>query len=284
MQSYKNKNYKLIKYGTVKEDKTYNLYKIIINNNSKKTLLITTGFHGEEFNGPISIAKIFNEITEYSQKKKVNLIIYLCINPSGFEHHSMYNFSNERSNNDFIRYKKNGKWISFLSTRPKPNNFKIITPNAKESKLILKEILKNNLLPIGFIDVHQDDYLSTGDFYTYISNKRKLYEKIMKKLDKIAFRSRNAITMNYDDNGNEITEIIDKDGFRETFDSGLSDLFHNLGSEFSITVETNVKTTLKKVEQINKIWIKNIIDLIAKSKKVDSKLSSRRGGAKRSRQ
>ena len=104
ISGYGKKGYNLISYGTVKEDKDYNLYKIIINNNSQKTVLVTTGFHGEEFNGPISILKIIDEIKQYSKFKKVNLIIYICINPSGFEKHKRYNLSDESPNNDFLRF------------------------------------------------------------------------------------------------------------------------------------------------------------------------------------
>lgn len=271
---YKKKGYNLIKYGSVLEDKKYDLFKIVINNGSKKSFLITTGFHGEEFNGPVSLLKTIDEVVQYASLKKINLVIYICVNPSGFEKHSRYNFSNERSNNDFIRYKVKGKWRSMFKGK-KYQDVKIIDSTAKESRILKNDILDFGVVPVGVLDIHQDDYIDKGDFYSYITNNRILYEKIMKKIDKVAKRSRNAKTMNYDDDGNEITEIIDKDGFRETHDSGLSDLFFVFGSKFAITAETNVKTKLNKVCAVNKIWVNEMIDLVANSKDVDKKFPKR---------
>ncbi len=269
---YKNKGYDLISYGTVKEDKKYNLYKLIINNNSKKTLLINTGFHGEEFNGPISTLKIIDEVNKYSKIKKVNLIIYICANPSGFENHHRYNMSHETQNNDFLRYLVNEKWIDILRKGVKFKKFKIIEAKAKETRLLKKDILKSNLIPAGCIDIHQDDEVRKGDFYIYIFDKRKEYEKIMKKADKIALRCRNIVSKNFDVNDVEFNDSIDSQGFIKIHDGTITDLFYRFGTKYSITIETSTNTKLNKVCNINRLFIKEIINLIADSKQTDKKL------------
>lgn len=115
---FRKKGLKLISYGLVKENKIYRLYKIVVDSNSKKTLIITSGFHGEEYNGPISLLQIIDKVIDYAKSKKVNLIIYPCINPSGFDLRQRYNASNEIPNNDFLRYEiKKGMWTSII--RPK---------------------------------------------------------------------------------------------------------------------------------------------------------------------
>lgn len=274
ISAYKKKGYHLIKYGSVLEDRKYDLFKIVINNGSKKSFLITTGFHGEEFNGPISILKIIDDVVEYASLKKVNLIVYICVNPSGFDKHKRYNLSDENQNNDFIRYLVNKKWVIGLDGK-KFQDVKIIEAKAKESRILKNDILDFGTVPVGVLDIHQDDDITKGDFYAYISNNRDLYEKIMKKVDKVAKRSRNTKTKNFDNDGNAIIEIIDKEGFREVRDSGLSDLFFVFESKFAVTIETNIKLRLSKVSAVNKIWIKEMINLVADSKELDKKFPKR---------
>src|SRR3989338_4484173 len=113
MSGFKNKGYKLKSYGAVKENrKNYRLYKIVINPHYQRTLLITSGFHGEEFNGPISLFEIFDKAVAYAKKMRVRLIVYPCINPSGFDLRKRYNASDESPNNDFLRYEiEKDKWV-----------------------------------------------------------------------------------------------------------------------------------------------------------------------------
>lgn len=116
INQFKKKNISLISYGKARElKKIYSLYKIVVDNRSKKTLIITSGFHGEEFNGPISLLAIIKEIATYAKKKKVNLIVYPCINPSGFDLRQRYNASGEKPNNDFLRYEiKRNQWSGVI--------------------------------------------------------------------------------------------------------------------------------------------------------------------------
>src|SRR3989344_4988560 len=126
IQGYKTTGYKLERYGTVKEPfkkkfKYYPLYKIVINPEGKKTLLITAGFHGEEFNGPISLLKIFDEAAAFAKDLGVRLLVYICVNPSGFDLRQRYNASNEKFNNDFLRYKiEKDTWVGTLIKTDEP--------------------------------------------------------------------------------------------------------------------------------------------------------------------
>lgn len=273
IQSYRDKKIKLVSYGSIKEDKTYILYKIKINNKSKRTLIITTGFHGEEFNGPISLSKIINEVIAYSKKKKVNLIIYPCINPSGFEHKRRYNLSKEKQNNDFIRYKTDRGWVgNLINKNEKFIQIKIIKNQAKETLLLKKDLFKQNIVPVAILDIHQDDDLLNSDFYAYIFDKSETYRKIMFLCDKFAKRASNAYATNFDHFGREYSEKIDGDGFLISHDGTLTDMFFQLGSEFSAVIEINIKTPLSTSKQINKTWIESLIDLTSKSNKLDLKI------------
>ncbi|MBI4738733.1 hypothetical protein HY772_04135 [Candidatus Woesearchaeota archaeon] len=49
-------------------------------------------------------------------------------------------------------------------------------------------------------------------------------------------------------------------------DGNLQDLLYRLGTPYTVTVETTGKTDVAKAMQVNLLWIKGIIDLIAKQK------------------
>lgn len=261
---------KLQVFGKVKElGRFFNLYKIFLDNKSKKTFLITSGFHGEEFNGPVSLLKNIKKIISYAKKRNINIIIYPCINPSGFELKQRYNASSEKQNNDFLRYQvKNGKWVGTIKSKNAFINFKLIYSPAKEVRALQEDLHKSGLLknlPVAVLDLHQDDELAGGEFYAYIFGKRKIYEKIMKRIDKIGDRCRDIPALNFDDFGNKVSESIDRDGFLTVFDGTLTDMFGRLGVSYFITAETNTSVTSGKVTEINWIWIENMIDLAVSS-------------------
>ncbi|TSC83992.1 MAG: hypothetical protein G01um101413_795 [Parcubacteria group bacterium Gr01-1014_13] len=273
LQGYVDKNYELECYGSVKEpirgkDKDYRLYKIVVNPECEKTLFITNGFHGEEFNGPISLLHIFDETTDFAKKNRIRLIVYPCINPAGFDLRQRYNPSDELEygNNDFLRYEiKKNEWVGTLKNNEPFLRYKIVDSAAKEVRLLKHDVLQyQNPAPQAVLDIHQDCLKKEqGDFYAYILDKREVYLKIMKKLAKIAPVSKNIQAENIEGK-RKVHYQIDKDGFIFLRDGSITDMFHRLGSEFAVCAETNTDLPLKKVCQINLIWIKELINLISK--------------------
>lgn len=262
---FRDKGYKLKRYGTVREKRVnYHLYKIVINSRYRRTLLITSGFHGEEFNGPISLLAMFDDLVSYAKRKRVRLIVYPCVNPSGFDLRKRYNASNERQNNDFLRYEiKKGKWVSTMRSGETFLTCKVIDSRAKEVRLLRHDVLKYRV-PRAVLDIHQQEgNLDTGDFYAYIFDKKRTYQKIMKKLKRIAKVAKNDPAMNFED-GRKVYYKIDSNGFIKLHDGTLTDMFYRLGSEFVITAETSTKLPLDKVCRINLIWAKELIKLITK--------------------
>jgi len=268
IRGFRDKGCELESYGTVKETvkgsvRHYRLYKTVINPQHQKNLLITSGFHGEEFNGPTSLLGIFDEMIAYANKMRVRLIIYPCINPSGFDLHKRYNASNEKFNNDFLRYEiEKDKWVgTLLKTSESFLGYKIVDSPAKEVRLLKQDVLKYPV-PHGVLDIHQDR-LKTGNFYAYILNRRPTYLKIMNKLEKITAIAKNVPAMNFED-GRKVYYKIDKDGFIMIHDGTITDMFYRLGSKFVVCAETNTTLPLEKVCQINLVWIQEMIKLIAK--------------------
>lgn len=259
--------YKLKKYGTVLEvGRKYGLYKIVINPRCRRTLLIVSGFHGEEFNGPISLVHIFDEAARYARRRGVRLIVYPCINPSGFDLHKRYNASDEIQNNDFLRYQlPDGSWVGTLQKDEEEKfvAFEIVDSKAKEVRLLKRDVLKYRV-PAGALDIHQQKgNLDTGDFYAYIFDLRPVYKKIMNKLKKFAKVARNDPAMNFED-GREVYYKIDNDGFVVIRDGTLTDMLHRLGTKYAVAAETNTTLPLETVCRINLTWIKEMIKLIAK--------------------
>ena len=265
IRGFRDKGYKLQTYGAVKENrKNYRLYKMVINPQYRQTLLITSGFHGEEFNGPISLLTIFDEVVRFAKKMRVRLIVYPCVNPSGFDLHKRYNASDESQNNDFMRYEiEGGKWVGTLQPGENFLTYKIVDSGAKEVRLLKRDVLKYDV-PRGALDIHQQEGgLKTGDFYAYIFDRRAVYRRIMNKLKKVAKVAKNDPAMNFED-GRKIYYRIDNEGFIVLHDGTLTDMLYRQGSKFVVTSETDTKMPLEKVCQINLIWIKELIKLIVK--------------------
>ncbi len=276
IQGYVDKDYELecFKcYGTVEEVvrgrlRSYNLYKLVINPEHEKTLLITTGFHGEEFNGPISLMQIFDKAVAFAKERRARLIVYPCINPSGFDLHQRYNPSDKLKfgNNDFLRYEvKKNDWVGTLKDGEKFLQYKIIDSAAKEVRLLKRDVLQyQNPVPQATLDIHQDHLRKEqGDFYAYILDQREVYLKIMKKLTKIAPVSKNIQAENIEGQ-RKVSYQINNDGFIFLHDGSITDMFYRLGSKFAVCAETNTDLALEKVSAINLIWIKELIKLITK--------------------
>jgi hypothetical protein len=273
LQGYVDKGYELKNYGFIEAGNKglhaqYCLYKIVINPSGQKSLLITTGFHGEEFNAPISFLQIIDKVVAFAEKNGVRVILYICVNPVGFDLHQRYSPIDidklKSGNNDFLRYKiAKDKWVCCLKTGEEILDYKIIESGAKEVRLLKADMLKYPV-PDGILDFHQQKgNLTTGNLFAYIFDRRDTYRQIMNKLEKITPIARNEPWKDIQD-GREIHYRIDEDGFVFVHDGSITDMFYRLGSRFAVCAETNADLPLTKVSQINLIWVKELIKLIAK--------------------
>ena len=275
VSGYRAKGYKLKYYGKVKENReTYRLYKIIINPWYKTTFFTTAGFHGDEPNSPISLLEIIDKIAALANMACVRVIAYICVNPSGFDLRKHYNASNEFFNNDSMRFLiKGGKWVGTLIDFNEP--YAMVKPAkspAKEVQLLQEDICKYYFpAPAAVLDIHQQEgNLKTGEVFAYIFDHPATYRRIMKKLAKIAPIARNDSWSDHQD-GREINYRIDEDGFVFVHDGTITDLFYHLKSKYVVTSETKTTLPLEQVSQINLIWAKELIRLIARDAKKKNK-------------
>ncbi len=285
------RNYRLQRYGTVKEKKKYTLYKIQPHKLSrKKILLITTGFHGEEPAGPFTIQDKIAAIINHAIERDVQLIIYPCINPSGWEHNKRYNLSSEGPNNYFLYYQLESKKFSpEVPYRAKFERYieidktKLKKQMPKESILLIKDLKKvliNKRLN-AILDIHQDDETPKNTHYVIITGKkRKVYRKIMKKIEKYAKILKNSPLNPSCKNvygiksPKELQKKIqkayqlDKHGIITIHDGTVTDFLYRKGTKHAITIETDIKMSPKTAQKINLLWIKELIDLIAREREI----------------
>ncbi|GEM_PF-717680 len=278
-------------YGRVKEKgKIYFLYKIQSKNIQQKDkfLVITTGFHGEEPQGPITIQNHEKRILDYANENGVKIIIYPCINPSGFEYNKRYNLSNESPNNYFIYYKLKSKKSSLeIPYKTKFEKYieidktKLRKQMPKESILLirdLKKILKKKE-PEAILDIHQDDETPKDTHYVIITGeKRKEYRKIMTKIGKYVKILKNiSLKPSFKKiygikNSKELQKKIqkayqlDQNGIMTIHDGTITDFLHKKGAKHAIAIETNIKMSPKTAQKINLLWIKEMIDLIGRER------------------
>lgn len=265
IEGFREKGCELQIYGTVVErGREYPLYKFVVNPRCRKTLVITSGFHGEEANGPISLLEGIDKAVNYAKIMQVRLVVYPCVNPSAFELYKRYNGSNEKMNNYFLHYQlENGQWVGILQPGENFAQYKIVDSPAKEARILKRDILQYRIAE-GILDIHQQEgLLDTGDIFAYIFDRRPTYKRIMKKLAKVAKIARNDKTFTFD-RGRKILYRIDNDGFIVLHDGTLTDMFYRFGCKFVVAAETDTRMPLDKVCQVNLIWVTELIKLVAK--------------------
>ena len=269
-------NYELKKYATLNEiNHPYKAYKIQPKKLNPKMplLIITTGFHGEEPQGPLTISKNIYQIIQDAKQHKIQLIIYPCINPSGWEHNKRYNLSNENPNNSFFAYKLKDNTISSeLPIKTKFKSIQYFKNLPKESKSLLKDILKYK--PTAILDIHQDDEMpKNGNSYIFLLGPKEQIIHIQKKINKItAIAKKSKIPMqeplqNIPKNlKGKIAKsyITDENAILQIHDTSITDLAFRKGAKFAITLETSQNLPPKIIDKINFTYIKELINLISR--------------------
>jgi len=258
------------------KNKRFELLKIKSENISKedKIVMISSGFHGNEKAGPLTILKKANKIINYCHKNGLKIIIYPLINPSGFENNTRYNMDNDRGdagNNDFMRYElSDGKIVDDLGASKKfkkwywSSDKKIKTRLPRETKLLHKLFKKDPLKQIvAAIDLHQDPPADNqkGIFaYQYSFKNKKLLKGISEKISKIVPTLKNRKI----DTGFILKAKLktDKNGFIVRHDGSITDLMYRFGTKHPIAVETSTTTPLDTAILVNLTWILNIVDLV----------------------
>jgi len=243
-------------YGRVVEGGVeYPLFRLIVP--GSRWLVITSGFHGEEPAGPLTLAEHFEEVAAYARERDVGLRVYPCINPSGFEDGTRYNRGGEKPNNDFMRYEvAPGVWKGELE--PTDTSFLrwvLYDGGPKETRAVREDIARYPA-PSAALDIHQDNYLPGAATYAYTFGDKGAYRPLMEAASAHASVIRND---KVDEN-----HYTDADGLIEYHDGSVTDYFTRLGVPYAAALETTTRTPLEACHTINRLWVRGFIDLAAR--------------------
>ncbi|MGZ3457388.1 MAG: hypothetical protein ACXU86_02665 [Archangium sp.] len=232
----------------------YSLFRLTLPGD--RWLVITSGFHGEEPAGPLTLSQYFEDIAEYARERKVGLRVYPCINPSGFEDGSRYNRSGEKPNNDFIRYETApGVWKGELARGEPFLRWALYDGGPKETRAVRSDMARYPA-PQAALDIHQDNYLPLAATYAYTFGDKGAYRPLTKASSAYAHVIR-------DDKVDE-SNRTDADGLIEYHDGSVTDYFLRSGVPYSAALETTTRTPLEACHAINLLWIRGFIDLAAR--------------------
>jgi hypothetical protein len=242
-------------YGSVREgERDYPLLRARVP--GKRLLVITSGFHGEEPAGPLTLLEHFAEVVEHARRHDVGLLVYPCINPSGFEDGTRYNRSGEKPNNDFLRYEvEPGKWVGELSSGQPFLRWQLYDGGPKETRAVRAELAAQPT-PNAALDIHQDRYLREPLTYAYVFGDQTAYEPLVEQASQHAVVVRDQMV----DEVNRTNPL----GLIEYHDGSVTDFYFRRGVPFTAALETTTFTTLAASHAINLAWIRGFIELAAR--------------------
>ncbi len=220
-----------------------------------RTLLITAGFHGDETAGPLTLLDRLPEIVAHAATRGVGLLIYPCLNPSGFEDGTRYNRSGEAPNNDFLRYElAPGRWVDELPPGADTAPWSVYRQGPKETRALLAA-LESRPAPAAALDLHQDPWLAGAFAYAYTFGPRAVYRPLLDATRAVVPLSRDT----------DVDEGVrtDSEGVIELHDGSVTDYCFRRGTPFAVALETTTRTPLAACHEVNLIWIHGLIDLVA---------------------
>jgi predicted deacylase len=245
-------------YGVVTEGgQDYPLFRLTVP--GSRWLVITSGFHGEEPSGPLTLAESFADLAAYARARDVGLRVYPCINPSGFEDGTRYNRSGEKPNNDFIRYELSpGSWEELPRGQRSFLGWRLLEGGPKETRAVRADLARF-APPHAALDIHQDNYLPMEVTYAYTFGDSAAYRPLMEAASAHAtvLKNRQVDEMN----------VTDEDGFIQYHDGSVTDWYMRQGVPYTAALETTTRTPMRDSHLINLIWVRGFIDLAARGAK-----------------
>jgi predicted deacylase len=222
----------------------------------RRSLVVTSGFHGEEPAGPLTLLENLPALVDYARARDVGLRIYPCINPSGFEDGTRYNRSGEKPNNDMLRYEvAPGIWKGELRAGEPFLRWALFDGGPKETRALRAE-LERHPAPDAALDIHQDRYLAGARMYAYVFGPKEAFVPMVEASARHADVVRGA----------QVDEFnrTDANGLIEYNDGSVTDYYLRRGVPFAAALETTTKTPLQTCHAINLVWLRGFVDLAAR--------------------
>lgn len=219
------------------------------------TCLVTAGFHGDEQAGPVTLGAHLEEIVTLARARDVSLVIYPCVNPSGFDAYTRYNRLGERPNNDALRYElADGRVVgelaagaAFVRTHPHRGG-------PVETRALVTDLLTLPP-PRAALDLHQDPYITGPLTYAYYFGDPSPYRALMAES-----AAHMAVARDRDV---DVGVHTDADGLVVLHDGSVTDYFWRLGVPYAAVLETTTDADVAACDAINLIWLRGFIELCA---------------------
>ena len=242
-------------YGRVTEGGLeYPLFRLTVP--GSRWLIITSGFHGEEPSGPLTLAESFPDLAAYARERDVGLRVYPCINPSGFEDGTRYNRSGEKPNNDFLRYEvAPGVWKDLQRGQEHFLRWVLHDGGPKETRALRSDLARFPP-PDAALDIPQDNYLPMEATYAYTFGDSAAYRPLMEASSAhvTVLRNRQVDEVNF----------TDEDGLIAYHDGSVTDWYMRQGVAYTAALETTTRTPMRASHAVNLLWIRGFIDLAAR--------------------
>lgn len=244
----------LREYGRVEEGgREYRLW--CLETDGARSAVVTTGFHGEEPAGPLTVARHFGEVAAYARKRKVALRVYPCINPSGFERGQRYNASGEHPNNDFLRYVSHGGALLEEVAPDQPfASWHTYEGGPKETRAVRADLGRASP-PDAALDIHQDAWVKRACFYAYYFTERERTVALMRRCGQWAKPGVNIAVHD--------STHTDRHGLIVHHDGSISDWFYRRGTRHVAVLETSTLVSRPACDALNLEWIRGYIDFAA---------------------
>lgn len=221
------------------------------------TVTITAGFHGDETAGPLTLLEHLPAVVAHARAQGVALRIFPCLNPSGFNDLTRYNRTGEAPNNDLLRYEvAPGKWAGELTPAQTFLRFELHRGGPKETRALVAE-LERQPAPDAALDIHQDPWLPGEWSYAYTFGPRAAYLPLVEASDAVVPVCRDLVV------DEEDGVRTDGDGLILLHDGSVTDYFFRRGVPYTAALETTTQTPMFRAHEVNLIWIRGFIDLVA---------------------
>lgn len=238
----------------VEDGRTFPLYRVRLE--GPRLLVVTAGFHGDEIAGPLTLREHLPEVVAYARARRVGLLVYPCVNPSGFEARTRYNMSGERPNNDFMRYEvAPGEWKGELHGEEPFIRWELTEGGPKETRALRNELLAQPT-PAAALDLHQDPWLPGEWAYAYTFGDSDAYRPLV--------RDTAALVPVVREGQVDVAHHTDEDGLIAARDGSITDWYDRRGARYTAALETTTPTPLDACHAVNLVWLRGFIDLAAR--------------------
>lgn len=292
-----------LNYGNSKEYKFVRLTSPHIDDSQNSKIVVCgSNIHAYEIAGLLFWLQHGREIFDYAHQHNVCLIGYPLRNPAGVEligenPQQRYNgieLDGEYGNDDFLRYRlSNGSYVDDMGSSDNSVGWEWASdvPDIRlplETKKMIETVRGFDIPVIGrikaVIDLHQevDDrdsmflvaggllgkkpkhYKKPGSYFYSFDKDNSIYIPVIDQIEKLGIPILRNTRM-YTGYANGKPDNTDQFGGTIRYDGSWPAAMYENGVKHCITAESTMYTPLNEAIEINRIWMKSLIDLAAKS-------------------